>query len=108
MATLWAGDEKCIFHDWRRHNFRGYRLPRELLKAIEPGPHIGSSSLFWAAVLTWINAGHMSVIYNILIYRNMLVFCKRRHMSIRRPSHLKEDLVIAFLTVLAVTIVMVL
>ena len=29
-------------------------------------------------------------------------------MSIRRPSHLKEDLVIAFLTVLAVTIVMVL
>lgn len=50
----------------------------------------------------------MSVNYNILNYRNMLVFFKRRDMSIRRPSHLKEDLVIAFLTVLAITIVMVL
>ena len=59
-------------------------------------------------MLTWINAGEMSVNYNILNYRNMLVFFKRRDMNIRRPSHLKEDLVIAFLAVLAITIVMVL
>ena len=41
MATLWAGDEKCIFHDWLRHNFFSYRLLRELLKVIESWPHIG-------------------------------------------------------------------
>ena len=74
-----------------------------------------SSRLFLVTVLTRIKAGPFQIYYNIIIFWFTLLSAYKyalllevKHMSIRRPTHLKEDLVIAFLTVLAITIVMVL